>query len=58
MSSAGMLRVGATAFGLFIGLTQLWKAFGEFFTVKVKYHGTKRPDVIGGNAIGPDRILM
>ncbi|NUU39914.1 hypothetical protein HP556_02230 [Tardiphaga robiniae] len=53
-----MLRVGATAFGLFIGLTQLWKAFGEFFTVKVKYHGTKRPDVIGGNAIGPDRILM
>jgi hypothetical protein len=27
---------GATAFGLFIGLTQLWKAFGEFFTVKMR----------------------
>lgn len=27
---------GATAFGLFIGITQLWKAFGEFFTVKIK----------------------
>lgn len=27
---------GATAFGLFIGATQLWKAIGEFFTVKIK----------------------
>jgi hypothetical protein len=27
---------GATAFGLFIGITQLWKAFGEFFSVKIK----------------------
>ncbi len=27
---------GATAFGLFIGITQLWKVLGEFFTMKIK----------------------
>jgi hypothetical protein len=41
MNAAGIIGKflwigGATAFGLFIGLTQLWKAFGEFFTVKVR----------------------
>jgi hypothetical protein len=30
-----MLWIGrAAVFGLFIGLTELWKAFGEFFEVK------------------------
>ncbi|WP_445486925.1 hypothetical protein [Rhodopseudomonas sp. RCAM05734] len=41
MNAAGIigkfLWIGAaTLFGLFIGVSQPWKAFGEFFTVKIK----------------------
>ncbi len=41
MNAAGIIGkflwiFGATLFALFIGATQLWKAFGEFFTVKVR----------------------